>query len=167
MRAPAARHRAILLSMSLLARPAEPAPPGKEAAPRLEELTKSQYGALAESSPILVDAQRTTKGEIRAKALRRRDTDVAALLAESRKEAARYECEHREAIERAQAPLAAQALDPNAPAPPRNPPASALVEAVRKEAEQLAERARKASPAELEAIDRRAGELLLQLQDPR
>jgi hypothetical protein len=155
-----------LIVLLLVPGVAAPAPPVKEAVPRLEELTKAQYGALADSSPILVDGQRTTKGEVRARALRRRDQEVADLLAEGRKDAARYECERRQAIERRQAPWAAQARVPPATRPPARPP-DAVVEAVRKEAEQLAVRARKASPAELEAIDRRAGELLLQLQDPR
>jgi hypothetical protein len=165
---PAGRaHRVtVALGLLLVARVGEPAAP-REVVPRLEELTKAQYAALPSSAPILADGRRTTKAEIRAQALRHRDQDLDRLEAESRKAATQYECDRRQALEREEAPFAAQGHASREASSPARLPPPATMEAVRKEAAELAARARKASPEEIVLIERRAAELLRQLQDPR
>lgn len=164
------RRRSIpILSLLFLARPAASGDV-RPSAPRLEELTKDEYAALPKDAPIIENGVRTTRAAIEARVAGRREQDLERLHLELEAEAARVAVEQHQRIEQEQTPFAARSLAKPEKAgrlgiAKATPPAK--VEAIRREAGELAARARKASAAELVAIDKRAAELLRQLQPPR
>ena len=80
--------------------------------------------------------------------------------------AARTLAQRRQALELEQAPFAARGLVPSASMDAR-PIAQDRLAAIRKEAEELAVRARTDGRTDREAIERRAAELLLEIRNRR
>jgi hypothetical protein len=113
-----------------------------------------------------VDGHQTTKAEIRETLLRRRDQILTRFESKARQMAARTLEERRQALELEQAPFAARTLVPSESVTTR-PIAQDRLAAIRKEAQELAARARTASLTDREAIERRAAELLLEIQNRR
>jgi len=133
---------------------------------RLEDLTKQEYGAMSDASPIFVDGHQTTKAKIRELSQRRRDQVLARFESSARQMVAKTLEERRQALELEQAPFAARTLVPTKRADAR-PIAEDRLAAIRKEAEELAVRASTGSQADREVIERRAAELLLEIQGRR
>jgi len=133
---------------------------------RLEDLTKHEYGTMSDASPIFVNGHQTTKAQIRESSQRRRDQMLASFASTARQMAAETLEQRRQALELEQAPFAAQTFVPSESVDAR-PIAQDQFAAIRKEAEELAVRARTGSRTDREAIERRAAELLLEIQSRR
>src|SRR5262249_8388501 len=140
--------------------------PGSEVV-RGEQLTKQQFEALPDTAVIEFKGKRMTKGEIRAKVAKSREARAKA-QAVARQTKAQFE-ERRIQVERQrqakmQADRAKAIGEFTRQSEGAAPPQAPQFEAIRKEAMQLYERSKRASPTEQAEIEQRAHQLLQQLQ---
>ena len=133
--------------------------------PRLEDLTKPRYEALSDSAPLIRDGKRTTKAEIRAESLSLADRELKNPDPAMEREVGERMRELRRASATAETSFATRELANPERVRNTKPVDRATLAAVRKEASLLEVRARTASREELREIDKRAGELLQQLQN--
>jgi hypothetical protein len=139
--------------------------PGSEVV-RGDELTKQQFEALPDTAVIEFKGKRITKGEIRAKALKSQEA-MAKAQAVARQTKSQFEQRRIEVERQRQAKMQADRTKAmaeftrlsDAGATPR----ALQIEAIRKEAMQLYERSKRASPTEQAQIEERAHQLLQRL----
>lgn len=145
-----------------------------------ETLTERQFKELPDSQPILFEGKRTTLGDVRLK-MREWRQQAAARRAQAE---TRAKTAHAAALSRAQASIRAfeqeqqrkiaadtalmqgelARLRQQYRDTPSSTRSSAQIERIRQEAIDLNRRMRTASPTQREALNRRAGELLDELQ---
>jgi hypothetical protein len=131
---------------------------------KAEQLTKQQFDALADSAVIDVKGQQTTKAKIVAKLTSAKGAKARADEA-ARQVQAKFATERDQFAQQQQAKI--KAGNANVAAPVASAPGTTSAsqrQALHDEATQLLNRSKSASPAERAAIDKRAAELLKQLQ---
>ncbi len=143
---------------------------------KVEQLTKDQFDRLADDEVIDVKGRQINVGELRAKR-RQAEAEAPALeKAAADKAKADFEAYRTKFLQEQKAKLDAEnakvgeevtrwrTQHPSPAQPTASVGDDAQVKAIRDEARQLLERSKTASPAEQEQIERRAGELLQQLE---
>lgn len=136
---------------------------------KAERLTKEQFDRLPATQPIEIKGQRMTAGEIRAKMRQARAEAEAKIEAAAAKAQTEFEADRAKFLQEQKARLDAEnakvraevgRLRQQRPAPAQSP----QLDAIRREAGQLLERSKTASPAERVQIEQRATQILQQLQ---
>jgi len=141
----------------------QPAPPPKAEQPlKAEQLTREQFDRLPDTQPIEMKGQRTTAGEIRTKMKQARAEAEVKMKAAAAQAQAGFEADRVQFLQAQKARLDAE----NAKVRQQRPAAaqSPQFDAIRREAGQLLERSKTASPAERAQIEQRAAQLLQQLR---
>ena len=137
-----------------------------------EQLTKEQFDRLPDTQPIEIKGQRMTAGGIRANRAKMRQARAEAeakATAAAAKAQAEFEADRAKFLQEQKARLDTEnakvraevaRLRQQRPAPAQSP----QLDAIRREAGQLLERSKTASPAERVQIEQRAAQLRQQLQ---
>jgi len=169
---PAAVQQRAPATPGVLQQPAAPAPQPKLERPvvlKAEQLTKEQFQGLPDSALIGIKGTVMTAGELRRQMEQRVAESLAKAEAEAAQAKARFEAKRAKFLQEQKARLNAQNAKALADLPRLRQQAArstvpAADDALHREAKQLLERAKTATPAEQVQIERRAGELLRQLQ---
>ena len=136
---------------------------------KAEQLTKEHFDRLSDTQPIEIKGQRMTAGKIRANMRQARAEAEAKAKVAAAKVQAEFEAERTKFLQAQKAKLEAEnakvraevtRLRQQQPAPAQSP----QLDAIRREAGQLLERSKTASPAERAQIEQRAAQLIQQLQ---
>ncbi len=148
-----------------------PQRPEPGAVVRGDQLTREQFEALPDTATIEVKGQRATKAQIRAKAAKGQEAQAKAEAA-SREGKAKFEARRAQFLQQQQAKLEADNGKVSAQLaglrrPSVRPQTGRQREALQGEAADLINRSKTASPAERAQIEKRAVELLRQLQSGR
>jgi hypothetical protein len=157
----------VVMGLNLLAAVSLPGPAAGQGPIKAELLKREDFDRLPDQQEIEVQGQKTTAGEVRARAREQAASAEAkakqgASDTKSKFDAARtrFLQDQKASVEAANA--RARAQSPRSKA--AGPTASPQFQAIRQEAIQLNERSKTASPAERAQIEARAAELLGKLQ---